>query len=188
MSPFRTHLKLAHQFWESLILPGDLAVDATCGNGHDTLFLAKLPIAKLYALDLQAAAIAATRQRLVEGLSASQLAKVQLIHGSHTHFPEEIHNVKLIVYNLGYLPGGDKSLTTRTETTLASLQLALERLKTGGAISLTCYPGHDEGAREEEALLAFVRSLDKKLWSCSYHQWINRKQAPSLLFLQKLYP
>ena len=82
--------------------------------------------------------------------------KIKLIHSSHTTFPEEIKSgtVRLIVYNLGYLPGSDKALTTKVETTLESINHAQRLIMEGGVISVTCYPGHPEGKKEEEELQA----------------------------------
>lgn len=181
---FRSHLDLAHSYWKRLVQPGDLLIDATCGNGHDTLALARLNPKQLYAFDIQSQALASAQKRLQE---EPALPSIQFIQGCHSQFPPQIApaSVKLIVYNLGYLPGSDKATTTQSSTTLESVANALELIMPGGAISITCYPGHEEGAREESALLAFAEQLDKQLWSCCHHRWINRKQAPSLLLLQK---
>lgn len=183
---FRSPLDLAHHFWEKLIQPGDIVIDATCGNGHDTLFLGKLKIGKLYSMDIQAKALEATEERLKRELSDEQLKKIALIHGCHSQFPSEIAagTVRLIVYNLGYLPGGNKTITTHRETTLKSVKEALTLLMPGGLICITCYPGHEEGALEETLLLDFATHLDKELWSASHNRWINRHKSPSLLLLQ----
>lgn len=178
---FRSHLDLAHSYWKRLVQAGDLLIDATCGNGHDTLALASLQPRLLYAFDIQSQALESAQKRLEKESS------IRFIHGCHSQFPPEIASasVKLIVYNLGYLPGGDKETTTQSSTTLESVSKALDLIMPGGAISITCYPGHAEGAREEAALLFFAEQLDKHMWSCCHHRWINRTQAPSLLLLQK---
>lgn len=177
---FQSHLDLAHAYWKQLVRPGDTVVDATCGNGHDSLVLAQLS-ERLYAMDIQPSAIAATKERL------SSFPQVKILLQSHTAFPEELRpeSVTLLVYNLGYLPGGDKTLTTRSSTTLMSLIKALELIRPGGAISLTLYPGHLEGEEEERAILDWAAQLDPKQWSSCHHRWCNRKAAPSLLILQK---
>jgi hypothetical protein len=90
------------------------------------------------------------------------------------------------VYNLGYLPGGKKSITTQTDTTLESVKLSLELLADDGAISITCYPGHEEGAREEKELLAFAETLSSKEWNVCQHKWLNRPRSPSLLWLLRI--
>jgi SAM-dependent methyltransferase len=185
---YRSHIDLAHHYWSLLVKDGDIVIDATCGNGWDSLILAKLNPKILYSIDLQEQAIEKAQVRLSAHLSAQAYEKVQWIHGSHVRFPEEIlpGTVKLIVYNLGYLPGGDKSITTLTETTMQSLENGKNLLACGGVISVTCYPGHSEGEREEQAATAFAKSLDPREWSCCYHQWLNRDRCPSLLLIQKI--
>ncbi len=188
---FQSHIDLAHHYWSQLIKPGDHAIDATCGNGHDTLKLCQLALCqhegKIYAFDRQREAIKNTESYLNQNLLPNQVEHVQFILGCHSQFPSSIipNSIKLIVYNLGYLPGGDKTQTTETSTTLLSLQKALAIVKPGGAISVTCYPGHPEGACEEEAILKWIQTLSPLEWSACHHKWINRRQAPSLLLLQK---
>lgn len=182
---FQNPVTLAHAYWKELVLPNDLVIDATCGNGHDTLFLAELiPNGKLYSIDIQAEAIQSTRSKL----SSEQQSKVMLIHGGHETFPSEVapQSVKLIVYNLGYLPGGDKSKTTMTESTLESLKNALDLIMPDGALSITCYPGHAEGKREYNEVLAFASSLSAKEWCVCVHTWVNRKNGPVLIWMSKL--
>lgn len=188
---FQSHIELAHQYWEELIKMGDIVVDATCGNGQDTLFLAKQAVTNdagiLYAIDIQDQAIELTKKLLVANLPHELFERIKFIKGCHSIFPREIipESVSLIVYNLGYLPGGDKHLTTMQDTTLMSIKNAFPLIKKGGAISITCYPGHTEGKIEEDLLLKFTSTLDPREWSCTHHQWINRNKAPSLLLLQK---
>lgn len=189
---FQPHLKLARHYWQECLQPGTCAVDATCGNGHDTLTLCQLVLKEnnthVYAYDIQHQAILATRQRLEEHLTAAELERVILIEGCHSRF-EEISKelpVGLIVYNLGYLPGGDKSRTTLTKTTMESIENACNLIAPGGLISITCYPGHPEGALEEEMLLPFAEKLSSAEWCCTYHRRINRERSPGLLSLQKL--
>ncbi|MCB1112242.1 MAG: class I SAM-dependent methyltransferase [Chlamydiales bacterium] len=185
---FQSHIDLAHTYWEKALCENDIAIDATCGNGYDTLFLAKLlKEGTLYGLDIQLTAIEATRSHLQEQLGSEVFHRVKLIHGCHSVFSKEIDNesVQLIVYNLGYLPGGDKSKTTKQDSTLISLNQAMTLLKPGGLISITCYPGHPEGKREEEGILNFASSLNPRCWSCCHHRWCNRKASPSLLLIQR---
>jgi SAM-dependent methyltransferase len=178
---FSNHIELAHSYWKSLLQAGDIVIDATCGNGHDSLYLAKLGT-KLYLLDIQQAALDQTMKRLSE-----QAEQVYPYLTCHSRFPEGIEkaSVSLIVYNLGYLPGGDKTLTTQTDTTLLSLENALQLVKPGGAISITCYPGHPEGKREEDAITQWAAQLNPFEWNCCHHRWLNSSKAPSLLLLQR---
>lgn len=188
---FNSHLDLAHRYWKLLLAPGDIVIDATCGNGYDTLELAKAVLTEktgtLYALDIQVEAITSSQMFLQKNLSPAIFNRIIFKQGCHSQFPEEIpeESVKLIVYNLGYLPKGDKTKTTQAETTLQSLESAKRLLIPGGAISLTCYPGHPEGEKEERAMLAYTKEFSPSIWSSSHHRWINRQQAPSLLILQK---
>jgi len=188
---FHSHIDLAHKHWRSLIKQGDTVIDATCGNGHDTLVLAQIALSsesgKLFACDVQKEAIDSAEQMLLGKLGRDIMSKIQFVQGCHSTFPKVIrpNSVKLVAYNLGYLPGGDKSRTTTAETTLTSIKNAQELILDGGLISVTCYPGHAEGKREEEKILDYSTTLDPKQWSCCSHRWSNRKNAPSLLLIQK---
>lgn len=187
---FQSHLDIAHDYWRRTLALGDTAIDATCGNGYDTLALCEMVLShnsgEVIAMDIQEEAIKTTGAYLREKLDPLLLKRVKLVQGSHAQLPAIRQNVKLIVYNLGYLPKGDKAITTTVESTLKSLSEAQKLIAAGGAISVTCYPGHEEGALEEKALVQLVSQWDPKVWSCCYHQWINRCRAPSLLFIQKM--
>ncbi len=184
---FQSHLDLAHHYWKGLLQSGDWAIDATCGNGQDTLVLAEMLLNKarseVIAIDIQEEAI----RRTQELLSPLLLPKVQLFQQSHVNFPSLANAVpvKLVVYNLGYLPRGNKQFTTQTPTTLQSVQKALSLIISGGAVSITCYPGHPEGASEEKALLELVGQLSPSDWNVCYHTFPNRRAAPSLLLIQR---
>lgn len=192
-SLFKSHLDLSKQYWKSLLLPGDIVVDATCGNGHDTLFLAQQVISsdkygRVIGMDVQEAAIHQTQALIEQHLNPTQLDHIHLFQQSHVQFPDLIINetVKLFVYNLGYLPGSNKTIKTQAEDTLKSIENALALLVPGGVISVTCYPGHPEGKIEEQELIGYAsKHLEPKGWSCCWHRWINRQDAPSLLLIQK---
>ena len=187
---FQSHLDKAHSYWEKIVQPGDHVIDATCGNGHDTLKLCHLALSQaggsVYGFDNQKQAVVAT-QKLLETLPPAMQQKCVIEHRCHSTFPEnfKMESFKLIVYNLGYLPGGDKVMTTQSSTTIQSLLRAQDLLMHGGVLSVTCYPGHPEGAIEEKTLIEFAQSLSPKEWSCCHHQWVNRCLAPSLLLIQK---
>jgi hypothetical protein len=181
------HLSLAHETWQKFLRPGDGAIDATCGNGHDTLFLAKLlldhPESFLAAIDLQQQAIDQTNKLLKNNLT--DLSRLLLERRCHAdlaslNLPKK---PRLIVYNLGYLPGGNKNITTQTEKTLISLTEALSLIEKDGALSITCYPGHEEGAREEKAIESWASRLNPLRWRASFQRVINRPSAPSFLWL-----
>ena len=178
----KPHLELAHHLWRQQVLPGDLAIDATLGNGHDALFLSELGC-EVIGLDIQADALEKTKARIGE-------KKIKLFHRSHAEIRSLILPKKpqLIVYNLGYLPGGNKEITTMKESTLSSVQDSLKLLGPKGALSITCYPGHDEGLQEEQALIEWASHLDQKSWSVCHYRWLNRHRAPSLLWIVGLLP
>lgn len=183
---FNTPIDYSHAIWEKILEEKDIAIDATCGNGKDSLKLALLLEKKeglLFCLDIQEKALDATKELLQKAVP-SFYPSIQFILGSHEILPK-VSKLKLVVYNLGYLPGADKSITTKTQSTLKSIYQALELLSPGGLICITCYPGHSEGKKEEEELTQFLSSLDPKYWSFTMTRWENRKAAPSLILLQK---
>jgi hypothetical protein len=188
---YQSHLDLAHTYWSQIVQIGDTVIDATCGNGHDTLKLCQLALSldkgKIYAFDIQEQAINSTSHYLASHLTEELRSRVVFQQRCHSTFPPKISpgSVKLIVYNLGYLPGGNKAKTTQESTTLQSLRQAQTLLQPGGIISMTCYPGHPEGAREQASVLTYASHLSPKEWNCCQHMWLNRQQAPSLLLIQK---
>lgn len=182
---FQTPVDLAHSYWEKLLQPKDWVIDATCGNGKDALKLAQIVSeGGVIALDIQKIALETTEALLETHLNSKNY---YLFLQDHKDFPEIAlaTPIRLVVYNFGYLPGGDKTLTTLVSSTLISLEKALCLIIPGGAISLVCYPGHPEGLREQEALLAFVKELDPSKWSVCIHFWNNRVHSPSFIFIQK---
>lgn len=180
--------ELAHDYWKRWIQPGDTVIDATCGNGHDTLALAQLinGTGQVFGYDIQPIAIEKTRHLLQATLTPAQLKTITLHCMSHECFMEL--SAKAIIYNLGYLPGGEKTVTTKVSSTLKSLQAACNIVCPGGFISVMLYPGHSEGANEEKEILAFAANLSSQEWSVLHHSWLNRQKAPSLLLLIKKPP
>jgi predicted methyltransferase len=162
--------------------PGDVVVDATMGNGHDTLFLSQCvsPGGQVYAFDVQAAALEETRKRVPQKLST-------LFHAGHEtmahKLPVELHGkIAAIMFNLGYLPGSDKSCITRTETTLAALATAIELLKPGGILTLAVYPGHEGGAEESREIAKWAAGLDSRRFEVQHLRPVNRSAAPPELW------
>lgn len=186
MRPF-SHLDIAHMFWQNIVNPGDTVLDATAGNGHDSFFLASIalqdPKGKLIAFDIQKTALEHTKARLKE-FPQEQIALYEMCHSRMNEVAASC-SVKLIAFNLGYLPGGDKSVTTLVSSTLAAITAALNLAAPGGLISITCYPGHSEGLVEENAILPLCQSLDPKQWTISSHTFMNRTRHPHLILLQR---
>ena len=174
--------------WAQLILkdrlrPGDVVVDATMGNGHDTLFLTQCvsPGGHVFAFDVQAAALIETRKRVPAEVTT-------LIHAGHetmrAHVPVELHGkVSAVMFNLGYLPGADKALITRTETTMIAVQEALNLLKPGGVLTITVYPGHEGGAEESRHMAEWAATLDSRRFEVQHLRPVNRAAAPPELWV-----
>lgn len=157
-----------------------LAVDATCGNGHDTAFLIDLNFNKVIGFDVQDIAIQATRQRL------GDTKNVELVHDSHANLANHIKTkIDCIMFNFGYLPAGDKDVTTNTESSLRATQSGLERLSDNGLMSLMCYPGHPAGATETQALCQWFDSLDSNKWLVETHLAASPKPTAPILYLIK---
>lgn len=179
-------LTFAHHIWARFLPTGGSALDATAGNGHDTLKLAQLAgqTGKVYAFDIQAQALDATRNRLERHGATKQ---VQLIHAPHQQLADFVPNgLHLAVFNCGYLPHGDKSLTTQTENTLTALQHSLTHLRAGGLLSVALYPGHHEGERETAAVSDWAKNLNYQQFSVLQYQFVNRpNRPPQLLLIEK---
>lgn len=175
-----TALQFSHQLAQEILLPTDFVVDGTMGNGHDTLFLAQsVPKGHVWAFDVQAAALTNTRLRLTE---AGCLERVTLIQDGHQqaalYLPDHI---KLALFNLGYLPRSDKTITTQANTTIQALNALLPRLLVGGRILLVVYYGHEGGEAEKEAVTAFAAALPQEAYSVATYQFLNQRNAPPVL-------
>jgi len=170
-----------------VLQPGDWAIDATCGNGKDILQLGGFSLGGIIGLDKQQIAIENTTTLVKNHLQEDQYRKMHLFCTSHIHFPSLAykHPIRLIIYNLGYLPGSDKKITTLTEDTLQSLKGALELIMPGGLITICCYPGHVEGAREQTLLLQKAQELPSSQYAICHHSWPNKYASASLLLIQK---
>ena len=156
-----------------------IAVDATCGNGHDTLWLAER-CAKVYAFDIQESAVQATEKLLAE----HGYENVSLICDSHALMSKYVEKqVNLIMFNLGYLPGGDRSVTTGRESTIEALTQSLELLVVNGLICVIMYWGHPQGAAERRAVLDWAAELDKGVYHCVHTDMINQPNCPPEILL-----
>lgn len=151
---------LAHDTVSAHLDAGSLAVDATAGNGHDTLFLARQvnPGGRVFAFDIQPEALHSARTRIENAGLQDLVTWIQTGHEEMVQqIPSASHgSVDAILFNLGYLPGGDKARTTQTKSTLAALDASLQLLRPGGMLSVAAYPGHPEGARECKAVEGWI--------------------------------
>lgn len=174
---------LAQQILRGAIHEGDLAVDATAGNGHDTLFLAECvgETGSVLAFDVQEAAIISARARVTQ---AAYSDRVGFFHESHARLDHHVAEgtAAVVMFNLGYLPGADHECTTEVATTLAALEKAARALKPGGILSVICYPGHPAGAAEAEAAENWLAARTSIGWRVAkYGALGTRRPAPFLL-------
>lgn len=166
------------------ILKGDTVVDATMGNGKDTLFLAELvgESGRVYSFDIQEQAIDHTRQLLTQSQKLND--NISLINDSHENIDHYVkEEVAAAVFNLGYLPGGSKEITTKGDTTVVALKKILTLLKKEGIISVLIYSGHGQGKREKEVVLDFLSKLDDKMFHVVSFEMINQKNSPPNLVM-----
>ena len=173
---------LAAEILRAVLSPGDRAIDATMGNGHDTALLCSLvgPEGRVYAFDVQPAALEATRRRLAEEGLAGQ---AELFLLGHEHMREAVGEpVKAIVFNLGWLPGGDHRITPLTATTLPAIQQALALLLPMGVLVICVYPGHPEGEREQEMVTRLLSSLSPREYNVLMQQFLNAGAGAPLCF------
>lgn len=183
-------LKLAHQYIQNGLHSGDVAIDATIGNGHDTLFLAEQvgENGRVYGFDIQQAAIVATTEKLQH---SQYLDRVTLMQASHAdmaaHIPAHHHgHINACLFNLGYLPKGDKRIITQTRSTLSALNAACDILAPRGIMTILAYPGHAGGDDETARVQQWSEQLDDQHFSVdTFFSAIPSPSAPRLLVVQK---
>ncbi|EUJ45015.1 tRNA (mnm(5)s(2)U34)-methyltransferase [Paenilisteria rocourtiae] len=172
-------LPFSHDLLNRIILPGDTVVDATIGNGHDTAFLANLVgvNGRVFGFDIQQEAIDATTQLLTEKRLNTQ---VTLLHESHAKMTELLseQTIKAAIFNLGYLPGGNKTITTLADSTIQAIDAALSLLEIGGITILVIYHGHPEGQIEKSAVLNYAKSLPQEQFHVLEYRFINQRSNP----------
>ncbi|MDD5492585.1 MAG: class I SAM-dependent methyltransferase [bacterium] len=180
---------LAHNFLTRTLKPGDVAVDATVGNGHDTLLLAELvaPTGRIYGFDIQAQALAQAAQLICA--HGYQQDLVTFFHQGHEHMAELVlEPVDAVVFNLGYLPGGDHRLVTRPQSTVQAVQGSLKILRPGGIVCLVVYTGHPGGQEELACLEGFLTGIDKTEYCAGQVNYLNRRHAPGLIIIERNQP
>lgn len=175
----------AHRIVSTVLRPGDIAIDGTAGNGFDTLFLSQHvgPAGRVYAFDVQSEALVRTRSLL----DAQGVTNVALIHRSHDELdaavlPAHCGHIAAAMFNLGYLPGSDKRLTTRASTTLSALSQAIGLLHSGGVLTVICYQGHAGGKLETEQVRMFLSSVDVERFCVAVHTDERRRDESPVLF------
>ena len=185
MIKFNDIVAASHFFVSRYLQAGDVAIDATAGNGRCTAFLARSvgPEGWVHAFDIQEKALSNTHLHLLkEGLAT----RVSLHLNSHRRMQQHVSRpVKAIMFNLGYLPGGNKEIVTTPEETIAGLAVSLQLLVCGGIISIATYPGHPGGMDEERAVAAWCNRLCPHRYQVLCLNALNRKKAPPSLWIVK---
>lgn len=178
-------LSFSHEIIHSVVGEGDYAIDATLGNGHDTLFLSKLvgEKGKVYGFDIQKQAIESTKERLIKENSFDQ---VELIHDGHenmlSYIPDK-KEVSAVMFNLGYLPKGNKEIVTKAETTKKAITQALSLIKKGGIISIMVYYGHPGTNGEKELVDDLVQNIPQEEFESLHYKFVNQRNNPPYLYL-----
>lgn len=176
-------LTLVHSIISSKVRKGDTCIDATAGRGNDTAFLCELvgESGRVVAFDIQQDAVDSTNKLLAErGLTA------EVIRRSHEFMAEyaEPESVGVIVFNLGYLPGGDHTIFTHAESSIKAITSGLELLRHGGIMCVSIYHGGATGYEERDALLEWLKELDSQKYQVlvvRFHNWNNDPPIPVLI-------
>ena len=178
---------LARDVLARAVEPGDAVIDATMGNGHDTLFLCEAvgPEGRVYAFDVQEQAVTSTEALLREN---GVLDRARLYLCGHQHMDEYVkEQVRAAVFNLGWLPGGDHTVTTLWETTRIAIEKSLSLLLPLGMLVVCAYPGHPEGDRERAELTTLLYGLSNRRYNVLHQRFLNASPgAPECFIVQKL--
>ena len=176
-------LPKAKSLIEEIAEENDILIDATCGNGHDTKFMAALtgPAGKVYSFDIQEDAINNAKNL------TQNMTNINFILDSHANVENYINsNVKAAMFNLGYLPKGDKSITTESESTLKAVTQIFDALLPGGRIVIVVYHGHPNGKEEKDALYDFLSKLPQDKANVLEYRFINQQNnAPFIFCIEK---
>ncbi|MEZ7170611.1 class I SAM-dependent methyltransferase [Sporosarcina sp. OR05] len=182
MRQIRLHrvLPFAKRLLAETVVAGETVVDATAGNGNDTVFLAELigEEGKVFAFDIQQAALCATKERL-----AGLANRVDLVLDSHAHVDRYVQKpIGGAMFNLGYLPySDDPTIITKPESTIEAIHKLLALLKKGGIITVSVYDGHEGGPQERDALLQYVKTLRQADVHVIRYELLNQRNNPPFL-------
>lgn len=175
---FLNAVEYSHLLLKENIAAGEIVVDATAGNGHDSKYLAELvgDNGQVYAFDIQQKAVTQTKDLLAAN---KILNRVKIILDSHANLNQYIsEKVAAVIFNLGYLPGGNKEIITKSKSTISALKQSLELIKENGIIILVIYSGHPGGKKEKAAILDFVATLNYKKYNVLNYKFLNQPGSP----------
>lgn len=170
---------ITEYFIDNYLNPGDKAIDATAGNGNDTIKLCKA-VGKdglVYAFDIQDDAVNHTENKLTD----NGFSNYTMIKDSHSNIDMYVSEpVKAVVFNLGYLPGGDHSIHTRYDTTITAIKKSLNLLQPDGFVAIAVYHGKNSGTEERDKVLEYIKNLDHKKYTAVIYDFYNRPNNPPI--------
>lgn len=180
-------LGLAHKFIAENVREGDFCIDATAGNGHDTEFLCRLvgETGRVLAMDIQKQAVENTKKRMEECGFADRCEVVLASHADMGKYAKK-ESASAVMFNLGWLPGGDHKIFSRADTTIDAVNAALEILRPGGVMSVCIYYGRDCGYEERDRLLEYFPTIDNRKYTVVVSNFVNRTgDIPIPVFIYK---
>lgn len=173
-------------FIDKIVNTGDTVIDATMGNGYDTLYLAKLVgnAGKVYAFDVQEEALKSTKKKVERD---NLQCYVELILDGHENMDKYVkEEVSCVLFNLGYLPRAKHNIITKPETTLQALEKSLNLLKPNGVISVAIYTGHEGGMDEKNEVCQYLNNLDQNYYNVLHMNFPNQvNNPPELILVEK---
>ena len=174
-------LGLSHRFIRQHLPKGGFAIDATAGNGGDTLLLCESvgETGKVFAMDIQQQAVGNTMELLRQ---KGWLDITQIVQDSHANLLQYVQpeSADCVVFNFGWLPGGSHEVFTQKESSLEAIRQGLECLKPGGIMSLCVYYGRNNGYEERDGILEYVKTLDHRRYTVMVVDFANRINDPPI--------
>ena len=181
---YENAVTFVHRVLRDVIVPGSVVIDATIGNGWDTALMARLVGAEgmVYGFDIQPIALEVTKKRLTN--VAAQVRLMLIGHEEMLQMVDKEHQgkVKAVTFNLGYLPGGDRDITTQVETTKRAIEQARRLLAPDGVITIVCYR-HAEGQRELDSVRAQLSEWSQEFNTCTETIFLNQAGNPPVVFV-----
>lgn len=177
-------LEFAKYLLKKAVAENDVVIDATCGNGHDTVFLSHLVgmEGRVFAFDIQQEAINNSETRLKK----AGIQNVELILDGHESVLQYVDcEISAAIFNLGYLPGSNKQITTKGATTWKAVTDMLSLLAVGGVIILVIYYGHESGKLERDQIEDAIKTLDPSQTEVLRYEFLNKKNAPYIIAIEK---
>ncbi len=172
---------LAHEFLEKYVGEGDICIDCTAGRGNDTVFLCGLvgDSGKVTAMDIQPEAVESTKALVARSGYDDRCTVVNDSHANVDRYAEE-GTVAAVIFNFGWLPGGDHNKHTQTDSSLAAIEKCLSLLRRGGVMSLSIYYGKETGFEEKDAILEYISSLPVREYTVIVSYFVNRPNCPPI--------